>query len=56
MEARSFFENSPMAEIKVSATPEEWRKVINDIIELEPGNVDAATMDLFNLLDGMGVV
>lgn len=28
MEARSFFENSPMAEITVSATKEEWIEVI----------------------------
>lgn len=28
MEARSFFENSPMQEITVSATKEEWIQVI----------------------------
>jgi hypothetical protein len=36
MEARSFFENSPMAEITVSATPEEWREFLSSIGEVDP--------------------
>jgi len=31
MEARSFFENGPMAEITVSATKEEWMDLLTDI-------------------------
>ena len=34
MEARSFFENSPMAEVTVSATPDEWREILVDLNEL----------------------
>jgi hypothetical protein len=56
MEARSFFEHSPMAEITVSATPEEWRGVINDIIEMEPEDASPVTLKLFELLDGLGLV
>ena len=31
MEARSFFENSPMAEITVTATKEEWVDLLIDL-------------------------
>jgi len=56
MEARSFFENSPMAEVTVSATPEEWRKVIDDLVRMEPEDVSPETMELFLSLDRMGLV
>lgn len=57
MEAREFFRNGPMMhEITVSATPDEWRAVINDIIEMEPPDASPATVRLFELLDSKGLV
>lgn len=54
MEAREFFKGGPMHEITVSGTPEEWRNVINDIIDMEPEDASPATLKLFDLLDGLG--
>lgn len=56
MEAREFFRNGPMHEITVSATPEEWRAVINDIIDMGPEYASPATVRLFELLDSKGLV
>jgi len=56
MEVRSFFENSPMAEITVSGSPEEWRSIINDIIEADPEYASPAAVELFVALDKMGLV
>jgi hypothetical protein len=56
MEAREFFANGPMHEITVSATPEEWRDIINDVIALDPPECTQATRDLFDKLDALGLV
>lgn len=54
MEARSFFENSPMAEITVSATKEEWQSVIDKLLAgfREP---EGAPADLIHWLINQGV-
>ena len=54
MEARSFFENSPMHEITVSATKEEWRAVIEKLLAgfREP---EGAPADLVHWLINQGV-
>ena len=36
MEGRSFFENSPMAEVVISATPQEWAEVYQSLGEVDP--------------------
>lgn len=58
MEARAVFGSSPFGpdSIEVTATKEEWRNVINDIIDMEPEDVSPATLELFDLLDGLGLV
>lgn len=56
MEAREFSRNGPMAEIVVSGSPEEWKDIINDIIEAGPEGASLATVKLFTILDQMGLV
>lgn len=54
MEARSFFGGSPMAEITVSATKEEWHSILFDLHE--PGDEwPPAVLDLINQLRKVGV-
>jgi len=54
MEARSFFENSPMAEITVTATKEEWYAILHDMHE--PGDRwPPEAIDLINQLKKVGV-
>lgn len=56
MEARSFFENSPMAEITVSGTKEEWEQVVLDLFSLvgyEP--LEPASHNLVRMLREQGV-
>lgn len=43
-------------QISVTATEGEWRDVINDIIEMDPEGSSPATLKLFELLDGLGLV
>lgn len=51
MEARSFFENSPMREITVSGTPEEWNKILKRI----PWDASEETQELIYMLNDLGV-
>lgn len=45
-----------VGQITVTATKEEWRQVINDIIEADPENASPPTHALFRILDQMGLV